>query len=316
MDASAPPDSASASAAQADGGGTLSTAVRDGADSSKKAKKDDRSVKAGTDKDELSRLEKSSLWQEDIHVGGHHSVWGSWYDVEAKSWGYSCCRGTDIGRPCTDPKQTAPKKRRHHKAFDYEQAFDWSNPPTALMPYDKVMLTAELLNRKEGAFVSHFIRFAVGTWRRLLEGGKKEEEDFSKEIPVDFRKVQSLEETQEGIVPLMRQIQKNETDPKIIRHIDKVVSLAAEREYSQARLAYVDATMGRKKWNNVIASYGGTHCQNKGFRIYITKCDDLNEYDQDPVLEKIYHSISKLVRLVEVIYPNTDTSKRFSETVP
>lgn len=277
-------------------------------------------AKASAGKDFSFGLVESSLWKENVHVGGHHSVWGSWYDSQTKRWGYACCHSSEAGALCTDPKQALPSKKRRIKSFDYEQAFDWSNPPTSLMPYEKVMLTAGLLtadkehNRREGAFLNHFVRFAIGTWRRLLEGGKGKilEEDLAREIPEEFMKNKFFEETQEGLVPLLRQIQKNEMDRKLLRQLDKVVSLAAQREYSDAATAYVDMTCGRKKWNNTLASYGGTHCQNKGFRIYITKQDDPNAYDQDPIFEKIMHSLRKLVRFVEVIYPNSDTSKKFT----
>merc|ERR1711924_291629 len=35
----------------------------------------------------------SALWEEDVHIGTHLEVWGSWYDKEQNAWGYACCRG-------------------------------------------------------------------------------------------------------------------------------------------------------------------------------------------------------------------------------
>lgn len=35
-----------------------------------------------------------SRWPEDVHPGDHSSVWGSWYDVLDKKWGYECCHQT------------------------------------------------------------------------------------------------------------------------------------------------------------------------------------------------------------------------------
>lgn len=42
----------------------------------------------------------SSRYPEDAHVNGHSSVWGSWYSVEEKRWGFACCRALDHGAEC------------------------------------------------------------------------------------------------------------------------------------------------------------------------------------------------------------------------
>jgi hypothetical protein len=32
-------------------------------------------------------------YMEDVFIGKHTSVWGSYFDTETKRWGYSCCFG-------------------------------------------------------------------------------------------------------------------------------------------------------------------------------------------------------------------------------
>merc|ERR1719498_934972 len=125
----------------------------------------------------------------------------------------------------------------------------------------------------------------------MLEGGKIFSDDGNllarlDEMPAELKGSKSLEATIEGVIPLLQQLNANECDAGVVEGLDKMVSLAAGREYKAAGHAYIDMTMGRKKWNNAIASYGGTHCQNKGFRIYITKQDDPNKFDSDPMVEK------------------------------
>jgi hypothetical protein len=34
----------------------------------------------------------SSKYQENILLGKHQFVWGSYYDREAKKWGFKCCK--------------------------------------------------------------------------------------------------------------------------------------------------------------------------------------------------------------------------------
>ena len=58
------------------------------------------------------RLNVKSRYPEDIHEKGHSEVWGSYFDMESKRWGYACCRCLERGEPC--PVATnSPKRRRH-----------------------------------------------------------------------------------------------------------------------------------------------------------------------------------------------------------
>mmetsp|Transcript_82808 Transcript_82808/g.242825 ORF Transcript_82808/g.242825 Transcript_82808/m.242825 type:complete len:219 (-) Transcript_82808:14-670(-) len=53
------------------------------------------------------KLATSSLWEEDVHFGTHLEVWGSWFDVEQRCWGYACCRSLKRARrrcPKTAPE--------------------------------------------------------------------------------------------------------------------------------------------------------------------------------------------------------------------
>ena len=46
-------------------------------------------------------IAKSRQYEEDIHPGNHSSVWGSYYDVEERAWGFACCHATSRGAYCT-----------------------------------------------------------------------------------------------------------------------------------------------------------------------------------------------------------------------
>eukprot|EP00441_Pelagodinium_beii_P041125 CAMPEP_0197634934 /NCGR_PEP_ID=MMETSP1338-20131121/10889_1 /TAXON_ID=43686 ORGANISM="Pelagodinium beii, Strain RCC1491" /NCGR_SAMPLE_ID=MMETSP1338 /ASSEMBLY_ACC=CAM_ASM_000754 /LENGTH=253 /DNA_ID=CAMNT_0043206891 /DNA_START=130 /DNA_END=888 /DNA_ORIENTATION=- len=48
---------------------------------------------------DLSKLVKSR-YQEDVMVGGHKQVWGSWWTPEGQRWGFACCETTDFGERC------------------------------------------------------------------------------------------------------------------------------------------------------------------------------------------------------------------------
>ena len=34
-------------------------------------------------------------YNEDVHLGQHTTVWGSWFCIIEKKWGYKCCKSTD-----------------------------------------------------------------------------------------------------------------------------------------------------------------------------------------------------------------------------
>eukprot|EP00931_Biecheleriopsis_adriatica_P057160 TRINITY_DN338_c0_g1_i1.p1 TRINITY_DN338_c0_g1~~TRINITY_DN338_c0_g1_i1.p1 ORF type:complete len:299 (-),score=87.92 TRINITY_DN338_c0_g1_i1:45-824(-) len=57
-------------------------------------------------------LTKSS-YAEDRHVRGHVTVWGSWYTMEEKLWGFACCKGTDFKARCPlAPEEEEPEKAK------------------------------------------------------------------------------------------------------------------------------------------------------------------------------------------------------------
>eukprot|EP00927_Polykrikos_kofoidii_P061899 TRINITY_DN56723_c0_g1_i1.p1 TRINITY_DN56723_c0_g1~~TRINITY_DN56723_c0_g1_i1.p1 ORF type:complete len:321 (-),score=69.98 TRINITY_DN56723_c0_g1_i1:47-1009(-) len=272
-----------------------------------------------------ANLAESSLWKENIHENGHRSVWGSWYDTKSGRWGYSCCRSCEkmvfcinfepdapVGRGTFDDDSDSDSEARRIEEW---RKVDWSSPPTELLPREEV----EEDGGRPGAFIEHFVRFTVGIWRRLLDGtteGSNPSSASDYNIPSEadfepFKSREALQQAEDDLAPLLVQLQKKEGAPTIIQNLDKMVSLAARREYSEANAAYMVMVLGNKKWNNTLASYGGAAGQNKGARIYITKQDDLLEYDKDPVTRKYIHCVRRLVHLVQCIRPNADQAKRF-----
>lgn len=263
-------------------------------------------------------------------AGGHGAVWGSWYDLQKKQWGYACCRSLDRNSSCSsgapgaatggshgggcadagdgkddsgadDSDATDSEEAHRHAA---EKPFDWSGPPAELLPREVI----EAQDEKPGAFVAHFVRFTIGAWRRLLEGADDGGRENDEGIDV-FKNEQSFQEVEGAMEPLMRLLDAGETNPTVMQQLSKMVCLASEREYADAGKAYMDMVLGRKKWNNTLASYGGTSGTNKGARIYITKQDDLLEYDKDPVVQKYMQGLRRLVLLAQFVNPNPDTSK-------
>lgn len=43
-----------------------------------------------------------SRYEEDVYENGHTFVWGSFFDLDTKSWGYKCCKQTNKDSPCSN----------------------------------------------------------------------------------------------------------------------------------------------------------------------------------------------------------------------
>jgi len=69
---------------------------------------DDHLLDAATGERKLAK----SKYPEDTWINGHSSVWGSWYCVDDKRWGFACCRRLDHGGECPlEPEEPAEEDR-------------------------------------------------------------------------------------------------------------------------------------------------------------------------------------------------------------
>ena len=59
-----------------------------------------------------TRINVNSRYEEDVHEDGHSAVWGSYFDIESKTWGYGCCKTMLRHEKC--PLSTSSPKRKRH----------------------------------------------------------------------------------------------------------------------------------------------------------------------------------------------------------
>lgn len=57
------------------------------------------------------RINVKSRYPEDVHENGHLEIWGSFFDLQTKRWGYACCKSTERGSRCP-MSEASPKRRR------------------------------------------------------------------------------------------------------------------------------------------------------------------------------------------------------------
>lgn len=105
--------------------------------------------------------------------------------------------------------------------------------------------------------------------------------------------------------------QDNITRHKCNKHIIKMCTLAAEKDYAEANKVYMKLALGNKKWNQTHATFG-VFQQNKGARCFKTIQDRPNTYDTDPIAQKYIWAVRKLVHLAQHLRPNEDLSKHMT----
>jgi len=209
--------------------------------------------------------------------------------------------GEDSGSDSEDTQASQERLRKEEP-----KPIDWSGGPAELLDREQVATSVA----QPGAFVEHFARFMVSAWRRELGSATPFEGSGLKETDLAvFRNAQSLQQIEDALGPLIHQLERREANLVVVQQLDKMVSLAAKREYADAGSAYIEMALGHKKWNNTHATYAGAVGQNKGCRTYKTYQDKLLEYDKDPVVQKYIQCMRKLVYFAQCIRPNADVSK-------
>lgn len=281
---------------------------------------------------------ESTLWKEDVFTAGHRSVWGSLYDLEAKRWGYACCKSFERGSSCSvaaaekqakvDPGADSGLEKTSPNSEDMaeENPWDFRDPPRKLLP------PAEVKRGSPAAYLEHFVTFMIGEWHRLKEAGFPGFNDIERAA---FQPKGALEEVQKGIAPLLWRLKKGESldrgekkdtnrsretrtsmegkfvkEKSVLQQLFLMASMSWEMEYVKVHEAYMHMTFGNKMWNLTYVTHVAA-CTMKGAREYRRNRDSLNTYDMDPLSQKYMHAFKKLAHLCQCLRPNPDVSKNF-----
>lgn len=274
------------------------------------------------------RLLESTLYKEDVCIGEHTTVWGSFYDPETKRWGYKCCKIMEKQGKCMAEKPPEPDPNSSDLDNSPDSAdfgpdgveiIDWANPPAELLPRDKFKAAT--------AWVEHYVRYYVGEWQRKAADGYAGFPDLAvttlrpllkpsmealeilirrlhdpKELDRSEKTVRRGRETRAGMEGKVQQ------ERSVLAQIDDITSNSQSLDYLAARAGYMKLTLGNKTWNNTFVAHVAA-CTMKGAREYRRNRDNFNTYDMDPDSQKYMHALLKLVQLAQCLKPNPDQSK-------
>lgn len=174
----------------------------------------------------LNHLAQSQLYKENLLIGGHSAVWGSYFDLDAKRWGYACCKGFVRERPCPFGRDDLTESMS-----EFEGAVKKAKGPAETLEAlvaaaDDIHTTPELVRR--------YIDACRHDWEKSRAEGKAHAAEppptaASLRPFVDVVAAKSLEKEQED---KLRQA--------------CMMSLAGD--HLQAQQAYIGAVFGNAKW--------------------------------------------------------------------
>lgn len=210
------------------------------------------------------------------------------------------------------------RPRQEAESSDSEPDEDEDKNIVRIPPVDWAAAPPELLPRKQIAegkspakFVAHYIRFVVGDWRKTLANGQLHEKVVNCQLSeiqrAVYEKESSLKETEDMMAPLIQQLEQDAVDAEVMKYLERMVTNAAEREYKDAMNAYVELTVGKKKWNNAVMFGEAKH--NKGFNARRVKRDEANKFDSDETVQKYVQGLRRLLIFSQLVRPNEDVSK-------
>lgn len=180
-------------------------------------------------------------------------------------------------------------------------SMDWGNAPAAFLPATEFEGPA--------AFVEHFVRWAIGEWsRNLQEEGSAGSHCFAGTPDAkSFASPESLQQAKAMLAPLLEQLHHGSVSKDVLDRLNKMVLQAECREYAAASQTYLALTMGKKLWNNGLATF--TSQQQHGGSVKMKTYDPLTLYDSDPVAQKYMQGLRRIISFTQVVRPNADASK-------
>lgn len=205
----------------------------------------------------------------------------------------------DDNESSEDPE---PKRRKGKPVF----TISWTNPPDALRT------RKDAKDMTKGQYVEHFARFVIGKWEAELLSGKKieatEKNRLAAEVVSTFRSKDRLQQTKDSIVHLIEQCQKGKAPDKILGFLEKIASLAAEKEYGEAVKAYIEMTVGKKAFHQPMMQEKTQQNHGGGIKKIIAADAD-TEFDKDPVVNLYCQNCKRLVQFLQYLAPNPKIEK-------
>eukprot|EP00403_Amphidinium_massartii_P025078 CAMPEP_0178394470 /NCGR_PEP_ID=MMETSP0689_2-20121128/12722_1 /TAXON_ID=160604 /ORGANISM="Amphidinium massartii, Strain CS-259" /LENGTH=320 /DNA_ID=CAMNT_0020015099 /DNA_START=79 /DNA_END=1037 /DNA_ORIENTATION=+ len=249
---------------------------------------------------EARHLAESALYAEDRFCRGHTSVWGSYFNVEKKSWGYACCRQLQKEETCSlaapgaelEASSTIPEPDEAERKLRLGEL-----PREATEPQRSPTSNAE-------EYLSHFISFWFHEWAAKEGTPHGASASTSK----------AEQSTREALLPLMLQLRQRALP--FLQQLVRFAELASEREYAQANDVYIGITIGKALWHSHLdlgeqRAHWGQGCNLRTMQKQVVEKDHKNAtlFDTNPAVQRYVHALKRLVTFMQTSRPSQDPSK-------
>jgi len=248
-------------------------------------------------------LAGSSLYLEDVHSGGHSSVWGSYYDLEKRSWGYACCKSLSKSTRCD-----LALPEGHEAAGGSQEDDEGRRLLMGTMP----CVAAEPEIAKGATPEDYLIRF-VSFWFHDWAALDGEHSDHGN----------ATLGNKQALLPLLLQLHRKAVPRDLLEQLVQFAELASRREYAKANDVYIGITIGKALWHNHLdlgeqRAHWGQGCALRTMQKQVVEKDHLNAtlFDTDPVVQRYVHAMKRLVTHMQSTRPNEDLAKMGHATAP
>lgn len=274
--------------------------------------------------------------------GGHKECWGSWYDMEAKVWGFRCCKVTDRTAQCALQAE-APQPGPDDDSSGSDDSEDEANvPPPEVLDFS-VVRPPESFQVVE-SFVGFELQLLLHKW---AEGQEKKQFDVGS-LPPECQflaEPEALKKAQEHLGPLLRRLEAtarssmaraasdrkkrkvevrcvcrsdrlcscgaasaggsnrgDEVDDSVVDKMEQLCASLFVRDYRKAEEIYYDLSIGKGRW-----PIGGVHL---GYTQKVSRKVYVNHSSMDNEEVKNYlQAMKRLIVVGEFFAPNEDFSR-------
>jgi len=257
-----------------------------------------------------------SRYVEDLPPRGHSAVWGSWYCTQRCQWGFACCRSTNRSAAgCCPDGSTASEVKAQHVEIPLRSGRPGAAAAAAetkLMQMDaEEWRPREAFGTAEG-FVAHGMRFLALRWAALLRDGSLPTAAGVKTLNPETSSVILSERVAADSVRIVEEfcgrLCERSLGRELVAKLEEICSYTHEREYAQASKAYMDVTIGSRRWLSDVPYSVSFSMQRQDTEVRWTPDCGSHPVDESGLRDHIV-VLRRLLLAAQAAAPNDDPSK-------
>ena len=248
----------------------------------------------------------TSRYPEDVLVGGHASVFGSFFCTTSRRWGFVCCRVLDRGAPCPLNSQ-ADVTTSVYEGGECDAAAEQStrqcDPVRGASRYQRDH--SRFVPRSECSSPEEFSVLAV---RHLLLKWREQEAACLADQLEGVGRAGLRAQTEIDIGALLVALGKGSLDKDDMGKLEQVLEGCLNRDYTAAEQAYMHLVQGNAKWQ-----LGGVAMYNQR-KMRVVKHNEDHLLAQQG-MQRAMNALKRLISFARAKLPQPDASQTMSAVI-